>query len=327
MQTYRTSIALATYQGGRHLGAQLESFLTQTRLPDEVVVSDDHSTDDTLAIVEKFAERAPFPVVLVRNIGTNGIVSNFENAVRHCKNDIILFSDQDDCWLPQHIERLAALLESNERVLAVSSNSIVADEDLRPKGYTLEQSERYRKKLREAVMRFPDNQLELVARQRILAGHGLAFRKSLVPLVVPFSATCLHDTWVYILAAVIGRVAYLSEPLTLYRTHTAQQLGGEKKPIQAVAAKLRKRSALADEAPIWRDILERLRAFPQLARNFNYSERVLIEKLEFVERRSRNRRSNLPRRAITVSLELLRGRYHRLGRGFTTYGRDLLGNR
>ncbi len=327
MTRFRTSIALATFQSARFLKQQLDSYLAQTRLPDELIVSDDHSTDGTQAIVADFKGEAPFPVTLVPNPGTRRIVWNFENAVRHCKGDIILFSDHDDVWLPNHVEKLAGILEADERILAVSSNSEVVDEELNRKGYTFEQSERYPRKLHEAVMRFPKNQLELIARQRMLAGHGLAFRQSMVTLVLPFSPECLHDCWVYVLAAAVGRVAYVSEPLTLYRTHGKQTIGGERKPLQAIAISMGKQSAAVDEAHSWQAILERVREFPQLAVDPDYSLQLLKEKLEFVKRRAQNRRLGLPARLSNVTQELIRRRYHRLGRGFTTFARDLYGNR
>lgn len=325
MSRLRTSIALATFQGARHLEEQLESFRNQTRLPDEVVISDDHSTDGTDLIVEAFRRRAPFPVQFVMNEGPRGIGRNFENAVRHCTQEIIVFSDHDDVWLPPHVERLAGLLELHEQVLAVSSNSYIVDEQLGMKGYTLEESVRYPRRLYKAVMRFPQNQFELIVRYRILAGHGLAFRRSLFPLVLPFSDVCIHDWWVYLLAAAVGFVGYISEPLTLYRTHASQTMGGEMKSMAATAEGLAAQGG--NEAPVWRPILERLREHPEFAQNFEYSERLLQEKIEFIERRSRTRRLSLPGRVAAASRELLIGRYHRLGRGFVTFARDLYGDR
>lgn len=325
MSALRTSIALATYQGARFLEEQLESFRHQTRLPDEVVISDDHSSDETDLIVEAFIQRASFPVKFIKNDGPRGITRNFENAVAHCSHEIILFSDHDDVWLPAHVERLAGLLELHEQVLAVSSNSVVVDEQLRRQGYTHEDSLRYPKRLHKAVMRFPKNQLELIVRQRDPSGHGLAFRRSLFPLLFPFHELCLHDWWVYMLAASAGSVGYISEPLTLYRTHQSQTMGGEKKSMLATAAGLAEMGG--DEAPFRRPILERLRERPGFARDFEYAERLLAEKIEFIERRTRTRKLGLPRRAVATFRELLIGRYHRLGRGFTTYARDLYGDR
>src|SRR5882757_2441246 len=119
MPTLRTSIALATYQGERFLPQQLESFLGQTRRPDELCISDDGSTDETLDIIRAFASSAPFPVKCVANPVRGGVNKNFENAVSHCTGEVILFSDQDDVWLPQHIEGLVAPMEGNSGIVAL----------------------------------------------------------------------------------------------------------------------------------------------------------------------------------------------------------------
>ena len=325
MSRLRTSIALATYQSARYLEEQLESFQNQTRLPDEVVISDDHSTDGTHLIVELFRQRASFPVRFIKNNGPRGIGKNFENAVRHCSGDIILFSDHDDVWLPAHVERLAGFLELHDRVLAVSSNSYVVDEQLRHLGCTHEESVRYPRRLHEALMRFPKHQFALIVRYRLLSGHGLAFRSSLYPLILPFSDACIHDWWVGMLAASAGLVGYISEPLTLYRTHSGQTMGGEKKSMVATAAGLAAKGG--DESDAWRLILERLRERPEFAEDFEFSERLLREKIEFIECRSRTRKLSLPHRLVATSRELLTGRYHRLGRGLFTFARDLYGDR
>lgn len=324
MTRLRTSIALATYQGERYLKQQLDSYSTQTRLPDELVVSDDHSTDSTQAIVEEFKRSAPFPVNLISNSGRRAIQTNFENAVRHCTGEIILFSDHDDVWLPNHVEKLVDALEADKRILAVSSDSEMVDQELNRKGYTFAQSERYPRKLYEAVMRLPGNQLELITRQRIFNGHGIAFRRSLVPFVVPFPPGCLHDFSVYVLAAVTGRVSYVNEPLTLYRLHEKQIIGSERKSLSTIAENISKQPG--DEVHLWTAILERLKEYPDLGIDHEYSLQVLEEKLAFIKRRSRNRRRSLPARFFGTSLELIRGRYHRLGRGFVTFARDLYGN-
>jgi hypothetical protein len=169
--------------------------------------------------------------------------------------------------------------------------------------------------------------LELVLRYRIVAGHGMAFRRRFLPALVPFSPHCLHDNWVYLMMAALGPVAYLSEPTTLYRTHSTQAMGGEKHDLIAVADKLAGFGPTADEVPWWEDILDRLLAFPQFAADPATAERLLREKIAFIRRRTRNRDAHLPGRVLGASLELLRGRYHRLGRGFLAWGRDLYGNR
>ena len=92
------SVAMCTYNGARFLGAQLASVAAQARAPDELVVCDDRSTDETARVVEEFAAAAPFRVRLHVNERNLGTTRNFERAVSLCEGDLIALSDQDDVW-------------------------------------------------------------------------------------------------------------------------------------------------------------------------------------------------------------------------------------
>ncbi len=92
----RTSVAMCTFNGGRFLAEQLESIASQTRLPYELVACDDHSTDDTIAILKAFQANAPFPVQIVQNAMRMGSTRNFDQAIGMCSGDFIALCDQDD---------------------------------------------------------------------------------------------------------------------------------------------------------------------------------------------------------------------------------------
>src|ERR1700751_1590888 len=94
----RVSIALAVYNGERFIAEQLESLANQTRLPDELIVSDDASTDQTVELIREFAARASFPVRLLLNDENVGCTRNFDRALRECNGDIIFLCDHDDVW-------------------------------------------------------------------------------------------------------------------------------------------------------------------------------------------------------------------------------------
>jgi glycosyltransferase involved in cell wall biosynthesis len=104
----RISIALCVCNGARFLGEQLSSLCAQRRLPDEVVVGDDASDDDSVAIIEKFSAEAPFPVRLIRNSSRLGVRGNFQKVIAHCVHDLIALCDQDDVWLPEKLAVLAS---------------------------------------------------------------------------------------------------------------------------------------------------------------------------------------------------------------------------
>src|SRR5688500_18132345 len=99
------SVALASYNGERYIGEQLDTIAQQTRLPNELIISDDASTDSTWSIVRDFAERAPFPVRLLQH-ERFGSARNFEIAIQACRGDVIFLCDQDDIWYPNKIETI-----------------------------------------------------------------------------------------------------------------------------------------------------------------------------------------------------------------------------
>ena len=85
----RLSIVMATWMGEKYLKAQLQSFLDQTRLPDELIVRDDGSNDRTLAILHQFAERAPFTVQIFESGPRLGFAANFGAALSHAQGDLV----------------------------------------------------------------------------------------------------------------------------------------------------------------------------------------------------------------------------------------------
>ena len=105
------SIALATYNGEKFLQRQLDTLAAQTRLPDEMAVCDDGSTDGTLEILRQFAETAPFPVRIFQNLKNLGPGRNFRKAFSLCEGDVTFFCDQDDVWFPEKLETLVRDLE------------------------------------------------------------------------------------------------------------------------------------------------------------------------------------------------------------------------
>lgn len=92
------------YNGSEFVEQALESVLSQTRMPDEVIVVDDGSTDDGCAKVEAVAQRHPLIRLLHKPNGGQSSARNF--GVAHSTSDLIAFLDQDDLWYSRHLEVL-----------------------------------------------------------------------------------------------------------------------------------------------------------------------------------------------------------------------------
>lgn len=213
----KVSVALATYNGGLFLPEQLASLVGQTRLPDELVVSDDGSTDDTLDILRRFAAGAPFPVVILDKSERLGFADNFLFAAEHCRHDLIALCDQDDVWLPRKLELGAGRVEEDGSLLSMHPLT-VTDETLRPTNFIWDQG------IKADVVHEPLSLHPFATGW----GNSMVFRKELVDLIArerrprqpmapekPLS----HDSWIYMLAAALGRVSAINLPLLLYRQH------------------------------------------------------------------------------------------------------------
>src|SRR5687768_17349654 len=99
----KISVAMTTYNGASYLREQLDSILAQTRMPDEVIVCDDRSTDATPELLREYSARAPVPMTIVFNEQRLASTKNFEQAIRLCSGEIIALSDQDDVWYPHKL--------------------------------------------------------------------------------------------------------------------------------------------------------------------------------------------------------------------------------
>src|SRR5688500_7950774 len=105
-RSVRVSVCMATFNGARFIEAQVESILRELRPGDELVVSDDRSTDATMEKIRNFAD----PRVRMLVSPEAGLVRNFENALRHARGHYVFLCDQDDVWLPGKLDTMCETL-------------------------------------------------------------------------------------------------------------------------------------------------------------------------------------------------------------------------
>lgn len=126
----KISVVMAAYNGEKYIYQQLESLLKQTRKPDEVVVCDDMSKDRTVGVVNEFKREHPeLSIVLSQNKQNLGFARNFFKATELSTGDLLFFSDQDDIWLPQKIEKMAECMENDDHIGGLVCLYEVIDED------------------------------------------------------------------------------------------------------------------------------------------------------------------------------------------------------
>lgn len=319
----RVSVAMATYDGAAWVEEQLESIAAQTRLPDELVVCDDRSHDDTPERVAAFAARAPFPVRLERNATNLTSTPNFEKALGLCDADIVFFADQDDVWHPEKIETLAGLLEAHPAVGMVFSDGRVVDAERNSLGHGLWEALWF--DAREQAMVRAGRAAEVFARHVVAAGTTLAFRaRRFRDLVLPFPPLrdC-HDSWVAFLIAAVAEVRIVERPLIDYRVHGANQFGLHKpsfrEQVQAARGQLDV-DAFRYGVELFGAARERLLA---QARPDAEVLGLIDAKVAHCERREAMAvgiRERLP----LVLAECLNGRYRRFSYGWKSVAQDLL---
>jgi glycosyltransferase involved in cell wall biosynthesis len=214
------SIAMATYNGEKFLRAQLDSLSRQSHLPDELVVTDDCSTDRTLKFMTDFQAAAPFEVRISVNDRRLGYAENFLRAASRCKGDLIAFCDQDDVWMEDKLERCIREFDS-QGVYLVAHSMLEVDSDLK----TIRRSPAIRKSCTVSQgnetpgLRWSLGCAEVVRREvieKLLAcwpadheQHAAKFNLKLLG----------HDEIAYFLANGLGDIRLLAEPLMRYRIH------------------------------------------------------------------------------------------------------------
>ena len=205
---YSVSVAMAAYNGEKFIKPQLESILSQLKNEDEVIVSLDPSTDSTKEIIQSLND---VRIKVIDGPGM-GVKKNFENAIRHCKNDIIFLSDQDDVWLDGKVE--CVLREFKENVYVVMHNAKIIDKD-----FNVVESSFF--KMRNVQTGFIHNWI-----CNGYIGCCMAFKKDIVKYIVPIpDKIYMHDQWIGIVGDIVGTNVLVDEPYLLYRRHETNVTG------------------------------------------------------------------------------------------------------
>lgn len=198
------SVCVATFNAESYIRTQLESIITQIAPGDEIIIFDDHSTDDTIKVIQSLQEPR---IRLFEQQVRKGVILNFECALKVARGDVIFLSDHDDVWLPHKVTKCLAALESN---VAVVTDCQVVDEQLSliaPSFFYLKNSG-------------PGLVKNLIANSYM--GCCMAFRREVLIAALPFPKHIpMHDAWIGLIAELTGPVLFLAEPLLMYRRHHA----------------------------------------------------------------------------------------------------------
>lgn len=195
------SVCLATYNGEHYIQEQLESIISQLPMDAEIIISDDNSADNTLAVIKSIQDDR----IRILTGPSMGVSQNFENALNAAKGDIIFLADQDDVWLPGKVEVTSKYLSEYDLVLADFS---IVDVRLQ----LLQKSFFINHHAKPGLLN------NLIKNSYV--GASMAFDKKVLQKCLPFPDKLpMHDWWIGLVAEATGKVKFIEEPLMLYRRH------------------------------------------------------------------------------------------------------------
>lgn len=231
----KISVAMATYEGAAYLEEQLKSLALQEKLPDELIVTDDCSSDASVEIVHRFAKAAPFPVRLQINERRLGYCQNFCRALSLSTGDLIFLCDQDDVWLPKKISKIYSVFENDRRVNVVMNDAEFVTADLRPIGITK------RSQIRSAGL----------TDDYFIMGCCAAIRREFLDLLLPIpESQQAHDSWLLQFAIRLNCREIVPDVLQYYRRHGSNEskifLNSTRKVSRWTAYKTRVSEALGE---------------------------------------------------------------------------------
>lgn len=316
----KISIAMTSYNACRYIGEQLQSFALQTRLPDELVITDDGSTDATPEIVDAFARSVPFEIRYVRNPVNLGVNANFGKAVSLATGDLVFISDHDDVWFPHKLATVEAAFDANPQVLVFINDQVIAEADGRLTDRTVLGNVR---KLGYADEHYG-------------TGACTAMRRSILDVLLPIPTVGIpYDHWTNHMPHILGVRRLIETPLQMYRRHADNVTAALVADDKADLIKLVKSSA-GDARPSYRAKIdelhlesERLIARAAELKALGLSEAgkralvTLAEKRLDYEARIRTLDTGRFARPLVVAQQLAKGRYRNF-QGWRSAAKDLM---
>lgn len=197
------SVCIATYNGERFIREQIDSILRQLSSDDEIIVSDDGSTDDTISIINSIEDKR---IRVIEGPRKQSPTSNFECALKASKGDFIFMSDQDDVWKPNKVN---ICMEWLQRYDCVVSDAEVTDSSLNPLYPSL-----------YAIMQVKQGRIYNTIWKNGYTGCCMAFRRNVLEASLPFPKDIpMHDIWIGNVAAYKYNVKFIPDTLIYFRRH------------------------------------------------------------------------------------------------------------
>lgn len=220
----KVDILLATYNGENYLKEQLDSILNQTYSDFRLLISDDMSTDKTKEILEEYSKKDN-RIIIFEHDKNVGVVSNFEFLLKQVKSKYYAFSDQDDIWNKDKLEKSISKLESENADIVFTDLEVVDNNK-----ETIYKSYWELKEFKEKILKY--NGFEALYLTNYVTGCTILAKTETITKCLPLPKTSkyiLHDYWIALIISQSGKIAFIEEPTIKYRQHKNNKVGSKKK--------------------------------------------------------------------------------------------------
>jgi glycosyltransferase involved in cell wall biosynthesis len=308
-------VVMITHEGGRWVRSQAHSIATQTRLPDEVVIADDGSTDDSVAHALSALEPIGQRCRVLRSAARLGVTANLERAIRHAESDVIVLADQDDVWLPHKLVVVEHWADTSPSGGMFSDGWIVDARGDR----TGERLWRRAGLSRSRAATLSSDPLAILLRQPVVTGATMAVRRGALDVLLPIPRHGWHDYAMSLLLAATSGLFPVTDALVEYRLHGANTAGlpSKSRRDRVVGAEAH-RENLRTQIALFEALVERMEAQGDRATAARFSG-----KLDVLRRRAALPAAR-PMRLPGVARLIVGGGYRRYAQGYASAARDLL---
>jgi glycosyltransferase involved in cell wall biosynthesis len=216
----KISVALCTYNGEKYIKEQIISILKQSKRVDEIIISDDNSSDITLKIVNDLLSDCDIAYKICTHETNVGVTRNFMECISKCSGDIIFTCDQDDVWKENKVEKMIKPFD-DKKVSLVFANAELVDKDLNSLNCTHWDTLRINKEKIDSGL------FDILLNTNVIAGSSMAFRKSIFEKIVPNEENMKlwHDELIALYAYAFGKIVAIDENLIYYRQHGNNVVG------------------------------------------------------------------------------------------------------
>jgi len=317
---YKISVAMAAFEGARFIAQQLKSILSQSLIPDEIIICDDSRNDKTYKAIENIIEQHSKMIKYCRNETQLGVSKNFEKAISLSSGDVIFLSDQDDVWRQDKIAQLASLVNASPNCGGAFCNSELVNDNLEPLNVTHLDLRGFG--TREILSCPTGGMMGFFLKRVPAAGHNMAFKAELKDLILPFPdlKEC-HDTWIGLVIAATNRWAFTSDTLTQFRQHNNNVSQADRSGQLKAALESIKNDISAWNMTLYSELIKRL---SQSSYSIDPKVLELLKDRRDHSAARAEMNCNIFKRLPLVFKEIKNKRYFKYGRGWKNVIQDLI---